>query len=354
MNQGGSAKDTRHIVIDLSGSGLTYEVGDSLGVYPTNCPELVDQIIAALHADGKRQVAGKDGHQRTLRECLLKSCNLRDFDEELVLLLAESASEPDAGLLRALAEDDDRLSSMDVLDLLLMAASARPSVEGFVNALAALTPRLYSISSSLKANPDQVHLTIAKATTMVEGRLRKGVASTMFADRLSPGDRVPVFVQSSHGFRLPADGSDPIIMVGPGTGVAPFRAFLQERTATGARGETWLFFGDQHRETDFLYESELTAFLADGTLTRLDAAFSRDQQEKIYVQHRMRERGAELYRWLERGAYFYVCGDAKRMAGDVDRALQDIIAKHGGMSSDEAKSYVAELSRSKRYLRDVY
>ena len=354
LNQAGSAKDTRHVVLDLKGGDITYEVGDSLGVYPVNDPELVERIIQALHADDHLLVAGHDGHQRTLRETLLTTCDLRDIDDASALLLAEIAKGSEADRLKALVDDDDRMFNMDVLDLLDMFPDIHVDAERLVSTLAPLAPRLYSISSSLHAHPHQVHLTIAKSTIMVEGRLRKGVASTMFTERLSPGDHIPVFVQTSHDFRLPADGNTPIIMIGPGTGIAPFRAFLQSRQATGATGDAWLFFGDWHHKTDFLYQHELTAYLENCILTRLDTAFSRDQKEKIYVQHRMREHGATLYRWLEQGAYVYVCGDAKRMAGDVDRALCDIVAQHGSMAPEDAKAYIVELSRSKRYLRDVY
>ncbi len=352
LNKEGSAKETRHVVIDLSGSDLTYSIGDALGVYPTNCPELVDQIIRAMRAGGSERIPGGDGAPRTLREELLNR-NLRDVDEELALLVAESANGSGPGL-RALAQDEDLLAGFDVLDLLEMGGTVPVDAERFVSELAPLAPRLYSIASSPRAQPGRVHLTVAKATTMARQRLRRGVASTMFAERLSPGDRVPVFVQPSQGFRLPADPARPIIMVGPGTGVAPFRGFLQERQVTGATGDAWLFFGDQRRETDFLYEDEVSAYLSDGTLTRLDTAFSRDQAKKVYVQDRMREKGAELFRWLERGACFYVCGDARRMAADVDRTLRELVGEHGGMSRERAGAYVADLVRAGRYLRDVY
>ena len=353
LNRSGSAKETRHVVLDLSGSGLTYEVGDALGVYPTNCPELVEQVIEASAARGDERVVERDGRGRSLRE-VLADRDLRDAGEDLLGLLIEVAPASSRDRLRELAAEDDALAELDVLDLLQIASPERADVERFAEALAPLAPRLYSIASSPRAHPEEVHLTIAKATVIAGGRLRKGVASTMFAERLAPGDRVRVFVQPSHGFRLPADPLVPIVMVGPGTGVAPFRAFLEERRASGATGDAWLFCGDRNRATDFLYEDELAAYLADGTLARLDTAFSRDQETKVYVQDRMREHGAELFPWLERGAYFYVCGDARRMAGDVDQALCEVVARHGDRSPEEARAYVSELAKGKRYLRDVY
>jgi sulfite reductase (NADPH) flavoprotein alpha-component len=221
-----------------------------------------------------------------------------------------------------------------------------------VSHLRKLTPRLYSISSSIKAFPEQVHLTVASVRYDAFGRSRKGVCSTFLADRAN--GPMPVFVQTSHGFRLPKSGDTPIIMVGPGTGVAPFRAFLHERRAVGAKGRNWLFFGEQRAATDFFYREELEQMLADGHLTTLTTAFSRDQAEKIYVQHRMAEQGAELFRWLEEGAHFYVCGDASRMAKDVDAALHAAIEKHGGVSAEAAAEYVKKLKADKRYQRDVY
>ncbi len=222
----------------------------------------------------------------------------------------------------------------------------------FVSHLRKLNPRLYSISSSLKAFPDQVHLTIASVRYESFGRKRKGVCSTFLADRANGS--VPVFVQVSHGFRLPQGGDTPIIMVGPGTGVAPFRAFLHERRAIGAKGRNWLFFGDQRASTDFLYREELEPMLGDGHLTRLSTAFSRDQAEKIYVQNRMLESGAELWAWLQDGAHFYVCGDASRMAKDVDAALHTVAETHGGLSKEAAAEFVSALKRNRRYQRDVY
>jgi sulfite reductase (NADPH) flavoprotein alpha-component len=253
------------------------------------------------------------------------------------------------------ADFDKWLWGRDVVDVLKACGSARFTPVEFAAHLRKLQPRLYSISSSPKAHPGEVHLTIAAVRYENHGREKKGVASCWLADRVVLNQSaVPVFVQTSHGFRLPADGDRPIIMIGPGTGIAPFRAFLEERRAIGAKGPNWLFFGDQQRRCDFLYQEELTAMQTDGTLTRLDLAFSRDQPEKIYVQDRMLEAAAELWSWLESGAHLYVCGDARRMAKDVDATLHKIIESAGGRSQEQAVEYVAKMKAGKRYQRDVY
>ncbi len=353
LNRPGSAKETRHVELDLGESGLSYEVGDSLGVYPINCEELVDDLLRALGASGDEPVTTAGGLSVLLRDALSKECCLTEMTDELLNCLAE-ASPSDAEMLHELFDDDEPIRGCDVLDLLRRFPNARPAADDFVRSLALLRPRLYSISSSLKRHPNQVHLTVGKVTFTHRGRLRKGVASTMFADRLKPGDTVRVFVQKSHGFTIPRDGSTPMILIGPGTGIAPFRAFLQERAARGDNGQNWLFFGDQRRAFDFLYEDELTEFQRNGLLSRLETAFSRDQEQKIYVQHRIAEHGAELFRWLEAGAAVYVCGDAKRMAVDVDRALRDLVRAHGGMTPDDAADYIRRLSAEGRYCRDVY
>jgi len=252
------------------------------------------------------------------------------------------------------------LEGRDVLDLLddfpSVRTSTRTEIGELISSLSALRPRLYSISSSLRAHPEQVHLTIGVVRYERAGceRTRKGVASTFLSERLRPGMRAGVFVQKSHGFRPPQSPETPMIMVGPGTGIAPFRAFLQDRMAMGATGKNWLFFGDQHEASDFLFQHELIEYSKCGLLTRLDTAFSRDQAEKIYVQHRMTQNGEELWSWLNDGAHFYVCGDARRMAKDVDKALQQVVAQHGAMSDEDAKNYVAQMAREGRYGRDVY
>ena len=356
LNGTGSEKDTRHVVFDIAESGLRYEVGDSFGVQAANCPELVAAVIERLGAKGADAVDCPDGTRRSLVEALTLICDIGRPSDAAVEVLASRA--PDYGesqRLQALAEGypGAQPEDADLLDLLLAFPSARPPLQELVSALDLLQPRLYSIASSPAAVAGEVHLTVAAVRYKKRGRLRKGIASTFLAERAAAGAEVPVFIQPAHGFRLPADGDAPVIMIGPGTGVAPFRAFLQERRARGAKGRNWLFFGDQRRGSDFLYEEELCAYRCDGLLTRLDTAFSRDQDERVYVQHRMRESSAELWAWLEDGASLYVCGAAS-MARDVDAALAAIIARQGGRSLGEAKAYLATLARDRRYLRDVY
>jgi sulfite reductase (NADPH) flavoprotein alpha-component len=277
------------------------------------------------------------------KDMLLAIAERSRNDELLALLKPERSADLKAWLY-----------GRDVLDVLQLCKPGDFSSAEFTALLKKLQPRLYSIASSIKANPGHVHLTIAQVRYVSHGRHRGGVCSTFLADRVTSDVPVPVFIQPSHGFRLPTDTSKPVIMVGPGTGVAPFRAFLQERHATGAKGRNWLFFGEQSRAQSYFYKDEWADLIKAGTLTRLDTAFSRDQEQKIYVQHRMTENGEELYRWLEEGAHFYVCGDASRMAKDVDAALHQIIETHGGKSADDARAYVAQLKESKRYARDVY
>jgi len=352
-----SGKDTRHFEISLQGSGLVYEAGDALGVMPQNCPALVDEIVRVLGCDGEEAVTEPSGKETSLRSALLRNYQITKPGSTLLQLIADKAGDEE---LKALldparkADLDKFLYGLEVIDVLLRCPAAKFAPKEFVGLLAKLQPRLYSVSSSPKAHPGEVHLTIAAVRYDSHSRARKGVCSTFLADRVEAGTPVPVFVQASHGFRIPADGSKPIIMIGPGTGIAPFRAFLEERRAIGATGKNWLFFGDQKAASDFLYREQLEAMLAEGSLTRLDTAFSRDQTEKIYVQTRMLEQAAELWRWLEDGAHLYVCGDAKRMAKDVDAALHEIIQKVGAKTADEAKAYVSKLKSDKRHQRDVY
>ncbi|HEV7283101.1 MAG TPA: sulfite reductase subunit alpha [Pirellulaceae bacterium] len=355
LNGEGSAKRTSHVEISLAGSGIVYEPGDALGVWPKNCDELVRAVAAAAGIDREAPVTLASGETLTAIDALTRRCDLKIASEGLVELTIASTRDAAAKeSLRSLLQDDEALDEHDVLDVLLAAPRPALDAQAFVASLSPLTPRLYSIASSLAAHPEQVHLTIGRVAMEVRGRLRKGVASTMFADRLWEGDGVDVFVQRAHGFALPADPATPVIMVGPGTGIAPFRSFLSHREATGAAGKNWLFFGDQKKECDFLYQSEVAGWLDRGTLTRLDLAFSRDQSQKVYVQDRMRENGGELFRWIAQGACFYVCGDASRMARDVDQALREAIAEEGGLSAEEAKNYVSRLAAAGRYCRDVY
>jgi len=356
LNRPGAEKQTQNVVLSLTGTGLDYAPGDSLGVWPVNNGEEVELVLAILRAKGSEAVTLPSGQTLTVREALLRRCNLREPSDELFMLLSRHARDDiEATRLARMAEEEAASNAVhDVFDLLVKFRSARPPVAEFVLALGALQPRLYSIASSLQCHPGEVHLTVAVVRYELHARGYQGVASCFFADRLRRGARVPVYVQRAHGFTLPPGPAAPIIMVGPGTGIAPFRAFLQERAATGATGKSWLFFGNQRRELDFLYRGELEGYAKKGVLARLDTAFSRDQAHKLYVQHRMAEQGAELWRWLEGGAYFYVCGDAQRMAKDVDEALKAIVAERSGMSAGQAAEYVAGLAKAGRYCKDVY
>lgn len=355
LNKPGSAKEVRHYELDLNGSGLTYEAGDALGVMPRNCPELVNHLLEWLSCKGEETIGAGD-LTVPLREALAQQFDITKPTREL--LAAISRNVPDSELARLLAPDraadlKQWLWGREVIDVLQILPAPMTPGE-LLPLLRKLSPRLYSIASSPKAHPGEVHLTVSAVRYESFGRGRKGVASTFLADRVGGSDCVRVYVQPSRGFKPPASGDTPMILVGPGTGIAPFRAFLEERQATGAKGRNWLFFGDRCRASDFLYEEQLAAWHRDGLLTRLDLAFSRDQAEKIYVQHRMLEHAAEIWSWLETGAHFYVCGDASRMAKDVEAALHTIIEKAGGKMTDEAKTYVETLRSEKRYQRDVY
>jgi sulfite reductase (NADPH) flavoprotein alpha-component len=351
-----SAKDVRHFEIDLADSGVSYEAGDALGVMPANCPEDVSELLALLGCDGEEAVPAGDGGKIPLRLALTTQHDISKPSTDLVRAVAERESSGElAALLKPERSDDlkEYLWGREVIDLLSMVTQRFGAVE-FVGLLKKLQPRLYSISSSLKAHPAEVHLTVAAVRYSSQGRNRRGVCSTFLADRCGFDTPVPVWVQSAHGFKLPADPTRAVIMVGPGTGIAPFRAFLEERQVTGATGQNWLFFGEQRRAVDFLYQDSLEQWLATGHLKRLDLAFSRDHEEKVYVQHRMLEAAAELWSWLESGAHFYVCGDGNRMAKDVDATLHQVVQSAGGFDADAAKEYVARLKSDKRYQRDVY
>ena len=352
----GSAKDVRHIKIDLSPSGLVYEPGDSISIAAHNDPALVDLCLTAIGADGRELVLCPDGTMRPIRETMATQVDIARPLDRTMLLLSMSASDPkEAAALRRLADGDDGAepADADLLDLLEAFASARPRLADLVKSLPTLKPRLYSIASSLRAEPGQVHLCVGVVNVQRRGRVRLGVASTFLAHRAAEHGEILAHIQPSH-FRLPADPTTPVIMCGPGTGIAPFRAFLQERAALKHIGPAWLFFGDQHEKSDFLFEPELRGYLADGTLSRLDTAWSRDQAKKVYVQNRMTEHAADLWRWLQDGAYFYVCGDAMRMAKDVDTTLRAVAAKQGGLDEAQAKDWMVALARQGRYLRDVY
>lgn len=357
LNGPGSAKDTRHFAISLGDSGLTYEAGDALGVMPTNCPALVNELLAAMHCDGEEAVKTARGGETSLRKALLENLQITRIPSALLSLVAERSG--DSALVTLLssankAELEKYIYAREVIHLLTSYPNVRLEPAEIAEKLPTLQPRLYSIASSPKLHPGEVHLTVAVVRYEGHGRPCKGVCSTFLAERADANTPVPIFVQPSHGFRLPQNSDAPVIMAGPGTGIAPFRAFLEERQAGGAKGKNWLFFGEQCRATDFLYQDELEAALRAGHLSRLDLAFSRDQPEKIYVQNRMLENAGELWAWLEEGAHFYVCGDARRMARDVDAALHRVIETAGGRTAEQAAEYVQKLKQDKRYQRDVY
>jgi sulfite reductase (NADPH) flavoprotein alpha-component len=353
-----SAKDTRHFELDLTGWGLNYEVGDSVAVWATNDPQLVDEIIHALGVTGDEQVPRPKGIPTTLREALLCDYSVTQPTPRFLKAITERANS--STLLKDLLqperkEDLDRyLWGMEVIDFLNEHPSVKFSPQEFVGLLTKLQPRLYSVASSLKVYSEQVHFIVDVIRYESHGRVRKGVASSFLAERANDVP-VPVYPSVAKHFHLPEDSNTPIIMIGPGTGVAPFRAYLQERKASGAKGKNWLFFGSQHEKCDFAYGDEFEAFKKDGILTRLDCAWSRDQPKKIYVQHRMMENAGEIWKWIDtEGAHFFVCGDARRMAKDVDAMLRKIVQEQGGKSVDEANEYVEKLKSEKRYKRDVY
>ncbi|MGH6674351.1 MAG: sulfite reductase subunit alpha [Xanthobacteraceae bacterium] len=352
LNKPGSQKETWHIDTDLAGTDLDYAVGDSLGIFPTNDPKLVDAVLAAIDTPPDFPIGG-----RTLREELIDGVSLSpapDMLFELVSHLTGGERKQKARKLAAGQDPDGDAATLDVLAALHKFPCLRPDPEAFIESLDPLQPRLYSICSSPKTAPTRVSLTVDAVGYEIGTRVRRGVCSTFLGGRAAPGDRIKVYVQRAQHFALPADPSTPVIMIGPGTGIAPFRAFLHERQATAAPGRNWLFFGHQRSQHDFFYEEELTAMHAAGFLTRLSLASSRDGKEKIYVQQRMREHGRELWSWLDGGAHLYVCGDALRMAKDVEAALLDIIAEHGGRTPPEASQFLAELKARDRYQTDVY
>jgi sulfite reductase (NADPH) flavoprotein alpha-component len=352
LNKAGSQKETWHIDFDLAGSGLDYVVGDSFGIFARNELGHVDQIIALLGASHTTKVRG-----RTLREVLSDEVSLSPAPDSLFELISFITGGAQREKARALAQGDNPdgdAATLDVMAALQKFAGVRPHPEAFVEALEPLQPRLYSISSSHNATPGKLSLTVDCVRYVIGKRKRLGLASTFLAERIQPGEQVKVYVQKAHGFALPQDPKVPIIMIGPGTGVAPFRAFLLDRKATGATGKNWLFFGHQRSGCDFFYGEELNAMKTAGLLTRLSLAWSRDGEKKFYVQDRMREVGRELWSWLAEGAHFYICGDAKRMAKDVERALVDIVAQYGARSTDEAVIFVGELKRKGRFQQDVY
>jgi sulfite reductase (NADPH) flavoprotein alpha-component len=352
LNKPGSEKETWHIEFDLTGSGLAYAVGDAFGIFPSNDPALVDAVIAALDAPPDFPIGGRE-----LRDVLIDAVSLGAAPDVLFQLfsyITGGERRQKANALAAGEDPDGDAATLDVLAAIKKFPGVRPDPEAFVEALDPLQPRLYSISCSPRIDRNRMALCVDAVRYPLNGRTRLGVASTFLGERVRPGDKVKAYVQKAQHFGLPADPSAPIIMIGPGTGIAPFRAFLYERMASKAPGHSWLFFGHQRRDHDFFYEDELAGMKAAGALTRLSLAWSRDGSEKFYVQDRMRQLGRELWAWLADGAHIYVCGDAKRMAKDVERAWVEIVAAHGARTTDEAIAFVANLKRSGRYQQDVY
>ncbi|WP_088347541.1 MULTISPECIES: sulfite reductase subunit alpha [Rhodomicrobium] len=347
-----SEKDARHVEFDLDGCGLDYAPGDSFGLFAQNDPALADAVLAAMRAPADFPVGGK-----TLRAALIEDYSLGlapDMLFELMGYVTGGERRRKAKLLAQGGDPDGDAATLDVLAALEKFAPVHPDPEAFLESLEPLQPRLYSISSSPAATPGKLALTVDAVRYAIGERGRLGVASTFLADRLTPGARVKVYIQKAHGFGLPADPATPIIMVGPGTGIAPFRSFLWHRKATAAPGRNWLFFGHQREHCDFFYREEIHQFAVDGVLTHLSTAWSRDGERKVYVQDKMREAGAKLWAWLGEGAHVYVCGDAKRMAKDVENALAESVAVHGGMSETAARAFVGKLKADGRYQQDVY
>jgi sulfite reductase (NADPH) flavoprotein alpha-component len=356
----GSEKETFHYEFSLQDSGLVFEPGDSLGVFPVNPPALVDEIIHLLGFSGEEEVAGLAGESISVHAALLRERTITAPSRQFVQLVAERIA-----AARFLLEycDPNQRAKLDaylwgrhVVDFVLEYPELRNKLSPaeLVAALSKLQPRLYSIASSLKRYPEQAHLLVTNVGFVSYGRARKGICTGFLSERIEEGTRVPAFIHSAKHFRLPEDPAAPIIMIGVGTGLAPYRGYLQERAAAGATGRNWLFFGEQRRAANFYHEQELNSYAASGLLTRFETAFSRDQSQKVYVQHRIRDAGRDVWSWLNDGAYLYVCGDAERMAPDVDAAIHAVVEEHGGMSKEAAAEYVANLRTQKRYRRDVY
>lgn len=352
-----SAKDVRHVEVDLGESGLTYQAGDALGVYFDNDETLVDELLGALSLTGEENVSLKKGEVSVtlaLKDALIHELEITLTAPNFVEFWAAHSGDES---LKTIAADKssarEYAANHQIVDI-VNTASATINAQDFVDSLRKLTPRLYSIASSQCEVDEEVHLTVGLVSYEKNGKTRQGGASGFLTKRLEEGGQVRVFIEHNDNFRLPQNPETPVIMIGPGTGVAPFRAFMQERDAQEARGDNWMFFGDQTFTQDFLYQVEWQGYLKSGLLTRMDVAFSRDQAEKIYVQDRLKEHAAEVYAWLERGAHLYICGDANRMAKDVHNTLEDIIEQQGGLSKEQAQDYLKSLRSAKRYQKDVY
>jgi sulfite reductase (NADPH) flavoprotein alpha-component len=358
LNGAGSIKETRHIEFSLEGSGLSYNPGDALGVVPSNDPELVASLLEEMKWDPEFTVTiNKQGDTLPLKEALTSYFEITLLSKKILQQAAELTDNEDLKKL-VLAENADQLKEYtygrDLLDMFRDFGPWKATAQEAVSLLRKMTPRLYSIASSFTAHPGQVHLTIGAVRYTAHGRERKGVCSVLCAERVHEGDTLPVFVQPNKHFHLPESTETDIIMVGPGTGIAPFRSFIEERAVTKATGRTWLFFGDQHEASDFLYHDEFEQYQKDGVLTKLSTAWSRDTEKKVYVQHKILENSKDLFEWLEKGAYFFICGDKQNMAKDVHNALISAIAQEGGLSQEDAESYLNDLQKQGRYQRDVY
>ncbi len=348
----GSSKDTRHVELTLEGSGLTYTPGDALGVLPQNDPALVAELLQLGGWSGSETVAGRGG-PLALRDALQSEFEITALTPRFIDQWAALSGDKALGQ-KSPAERAAFMTSHQVVDVVKARPAPGVAAQQFVQALRGLQPRLYSIASSAELAPDEVHLCVAPVRYQLHARPRQGVASAHLADRLQAGDTIPVYVQRNDHFRLPHDPATPIVMIGAGTGVAPYRAFMQHREALGIDGQSWLFFGDRNLRSDFLYQTEWQEWLRDGLLSRADVAFSRDQSQKLYVQHRLHEQGAELYRWISEGAHVYVCGDAGHMARDVHQALLSIVAQHGNHGTEQAHQMLLDLQDTGRYQKDVY
>ncbi|MEH7179508.1 sulfite reductase subunit alpha [Neobacillus vireti] len=358
LNGPGSSKETRHIELSLKDSGLSYAPGDALGIVPANDPELVATLLTEMEWDDETVVTiNKQGETLPLKEALTNYFEITLLTKK-ILQQAAAFTENEELQRLVLVENAGQLkeycNGRDLLDMLRDFGPWKASVQEIVSILRKMTPRLYSIASSITANPDEVHLTIGAVRYTANERDRNGVCSILCAERVQEGDTLPVFVQTNKHFYLPESQDLDIIMVGPGTGIAPFRSFIQERAVTNSPGRSWLFFGDQHAASDFLYQNELENYQQEAVLTKLDTAFSRDSEQKVYVQHKMLDNSKELFDWIDNGAYFYVCGDKERMAKDVNEALISVIEKEGGLDRDAAEAYLKDMQKQGRYQRDVY
>jgi len=358
LNGEGSNKETHHIELSIEGANLEFEPGDSLGIYPQNDPKLVEQLINLMNWNPNDSVQiNKQGERRSLREAFLSNFELSRITKPVLEKAAEIFNNDDLKELlgpNKVEERNEYMNGRDVIDLLTDYPPSSLTPEAFIQILRKLPVRLYSISSSYKANPDEVHIIVAKVTYPAHRQEQLGVCSGQCAERLQAGEQIPIYIHRNPNFKFPIDGDTPVIMIGPGTGVAPYRSFLEEREEIGVKGKTWLFYGDQHFSTDFLYQVEWQNWLKQGVLSRMDVAFSRDTEEKVYVQHRMLEQSRELYKWLEEGAHVYICGDEKHMANDVHQTLAKILQQEGNLSTEEAEAYLTEMRKQKRYQRDVY